>query len=147
MQKTKPGFTLIEMMLVLAVIATLVVITAYSYNNAQNRARTSENIKRAQDIINMAEQSLALEIYGRKYPDKRSVEWSSFKNSLPDAAQRHISETDLPGTHNFQSLTYITCRNNDGDIAGIKVAYWDYVKHSVEYLKTDGTNGPGLTCN
>ncbi|HRC28068.1 MAG TPA: type II secretion system protein GspG [Candidatus Saccharimonas sp.] len=57
MRKTKSGFTVIELIVVIIVVATLATIVIVSYNGAQSRARDT---RRQTDIANIVK---ALELY------------------------------------------------------------------------------------
>ena len=51
--KTK-GFTLVELLIVIVVIAILAAISIVAYNGVTNKARDDERVADARDIINAA---------------------------------------------------------------------------------------------
>ncbi len=135
----KKGFTIIEMMIVIGIIGVLVSVVAFQFHGAQLRTRTAENSKRAHDIINSAEQQLALATYDRSYPDKRNVQqWQYFQNTLPSGSLDNLV-TDmalLPSAEHPQRLLYLNCRDSNDQILGLIVQYWDYVEAKVKSITT-----------
>ena len=150
--KTKSAFTVVELMIVLIAVGILSTIVTVSFSAANRRARTAENVKRAQDIINLAEQNLVLGFSSQnKYPSKgpRASIYNvsdSFRNALPEAARANLSLTDAPDGAHTERLLYMTCIDTDSEITGVKVAYWDYTTNAVNYTKTGETDGANITC-
>lgn len=141
---TKRAFTIIELLLILFVISSLMGIVIFQFQGAQNRARTAENTKRAHDIINSAEQQIGLAVVDRGYPDKRDiVKWQRFLAILPEASAKNISTDSaiVPSGSDPQRLQYLTCRDETGEIKGIKVRFWNYSETRVDEIKTGDTEG------
>lgn len=131
-------------MLVLFVIITLAGIVAFQFHGAQNRARTAENVKRAHDIINSAEQQLGLAVVDRGYPDKRdNIKWQRFLEILPDASSQNISidSSLLPSGSDPQRLQYLICLDGAAEIQGLKVKYWNYSDSKVDEITTGDVEG------
>lgn len=153
MKKNKCGFTLIEILIVVTVLATLMVIVAFRYTSSQSRARTLENQKRAQDVTIAIEQFLIFNQSERHYPVKKSgggfVEADElFLESLPDSSRDNLSTTEAPDGVHPQRLYYIDCRDAVTNyIVGVKVAYWDFIKGTVEVVRTGSTDQTaGVEC-
>lgn len=159
--KTKRGFTLIELLIVLIVIGVLVSLIAFRYKDAQLRARTAENTKRANDIINVAEQQIALALSGdeRGYPDPRpnaygqkTEKWKKFLEMIPPGSARHLGDGAgwEPSGANPERLRYVACREGGAGsdiISGIKIVFWDHVERKTSEVTTGEVKGSGIFCN
>ncbi|AHB41984.1 Fimbrial protein [Candidatus Saccharibacteria bacterium RAAC3_TM7_1] len=69
MKKSQRGFTIVELLIVIVVIAILAAITIVAYNGIQNRAKAS------------AAQELASQIY------KKAEAWNAIQSSYPNYCQ------------------------------------------------------------
>lgn len=54
-KKDKSGFTIVELLIVVVVIAILAAITIVAYNGIQNRAKKSSAISTAQSVLKKIE--------------------------------------------------------------------------------------------
>lgn len=153
--KTKTAFTLIELLIIVAIIGVIASMVAFRYHGAQLRARTAENNKRAHDVVNVAEQQIALATSRkeRTYPDKRdSSKWQAFLELVPPGSSRNLStdSTIEPSGARPELLQYIVCIENTGSdeiISGIKVRFWDHVNKKVDELTAGDVASVGLTCS
>ena len=116
------GFTIVELLIVIVVIAILAAITIVAYNGIQNRAKAS------------AGQSLANSIV------KKAEAWNSIKSGYPTNAQLKAGDSTAPEAK-LDDTTSVQTANVDGTSAnggkvvtylgnctggGAKVGYWDY---------------------
>lgn len=67
----QPGFTLVELLIVIVVIAILATISIVAYNGVQDRARTSSGQQLASEIAKKAE--IYNTLIGRYAPDKQHL--------------------------------------------------------------------------
>lgn len=148
--QNKPAFTLMEMLIVLVLIGVIMGLTVFAYSGSQYRAKTSENIKRAQDIISAAEHELVFDETHSSYPIRAigSLTWSNFVGSLPPAVKRNLIDGNnpMPDGNNRERLVYLNCFRSYNECVGIKIAYWNYVDRKVEYLTAGETEGSGIHC-
>lgn len=94
MRKTKSGFTIVELLIVIVIIAILAAITIVAYNGMQQRARDAQ---RAQDMRTIAK---ALEMYYTihgQYPPAGGATvinagWSSSQDASWDTLATHLRD-------------------------------------------------------
>lgn len=139
--KSNRGFTIVELLIVVVVIAILAAITIVSYNGITQRAKTSSSLSTAEQVRTKA------------------TVWFSILNSYPDLAQLRtntIAPTDIdtPGgpLGPFEAklsspsvamgATIDVVRANEGKtvyyapcwdgtkFSGANIAYWDYSTNS-----------------
>lgn len=149
----KHGFTLIELLIVICILGILATIVAFRYHGAQLRARTAENVKRSHDVINVAEQQLALALTSkdRTYPNKSDQAiWDQFLERVPAGSSRNLvtQNSDGPNRARPENLLYVMCTEDGSSsrIVGIIVHYWNYVDDRVDQLTSGHTSDPGLIC-
>lgn len=82
MKTNKNGFTLLELLVVIGIIAVLMALGAISYNLAQSKGRDSRRISDMKAIQNALEQYYANN--GFKYPTTCSDATSFIKGSWPE---------------------------------------------------------------
>ncbi|MDO4870663.1 MAG: type II secretion system protein [Candidatus Saccharibacteria bacterium] len=147
MRRNYKAFTLIEILIIIAVLATLMVIVAFRYTSSQSRARTLENKKRAQDVTIAVEQFLIFNQSSEAhYPVKKVgggfVDADKlFVESLPDSVKQVLSTTEAPNGSHTQRIYYINCKDlTTNYVVGIKVAFWNYDKNEVETISTGSTD-------
>ena len=78
MSKTKSGFTIVELLIVIVVIGILAAITIVAYNGVQNRSKTA------------AGQALANSI------EKKAAAWAAVKGLYPTNAQLVAGDSTVP---------------------------------------------------
>lgn len=166
MQKSKSGFskgfTIVELLVVIVIIAILAAITIVAYNGAQGRARDD---KRKTDIINITK---ALELYysdngtypvttattstlGAQWYSSGDASWMPFSiiltganaiNSVP--ADPNPSVTTPPWTANGYQYAYIS----NGTCGTMTQGQWYMLVWRYENSAQDKTaNGAGCTTN
>lgn len=102
------GFSLIELLIVIAIIATLVTLSVASYTTVNKRSRDT---KRKSDIEQLRN---ALEIYraeNKKYPGAGSGNWTDAGNLSTDLVSTYIavipSDPDTSLVYRYQATTEI----------------------------------------
>jgi len=133
--KKTSGFTIVELLIVVVVIAILAAITIVSYNGIQNRSNAAASLSTASSVAKKAESFNAV---AGKYP-AFPVDFSNSPatSSTPDGslAGTGIVLADVatkpakPAT-----IEYRICENHTGAVVG----YWDYVAKTrvLTYLGT-----------
>jgi len=121
--KNERGFTIVELLIVIVVIAILAAITIVAYNGIQNRAKAS------------AGQELASQVA------KKAEAYNTIKSSYPTTIN-NFSASDAPEANldNTSSVSFGTALTADSAKGGTVVAYmnpsatggcvewWDYSK-------------------
>lgn len=82
MQKTKSGFTIVELLIVIVVIAILAAISIVAYNGMQARSRDA---KRSSDVANITK---ALESYKAIY--------GVYPQETPTGVREHSNKVQIP---------------------------------------------------
>ncbi len=133
------GFTLVELLIVIVVIAILAAITIVAYNGIQNRAKTSAGQTLANSIQKKAQ---AYNTIQSVYPT-----WSELKNNYDagtTVASTTTSEAKLDDATSLtaSATTALTSSNANGGktvqygacaatgAVGARIVYWDYTKTS-----------------
>lgn len=142
-----------ELLVTIILLGILVVIVAYRYSDSQNRARTFENHKRAQDVTIAVEQFLMFATKDRHYPVKDPSggfvpEDKLFMETLPDSARDNLSTIQKPDGQNHQRLYYISCKDSiTGHDIGVKVGYWNLMEKRMDTVSTGKTDKDAdVTC-
>lgn len=113
MSRIQQGFTLIELMIVVAIIGILTAFALPQYNNYTNRAKIKSCLAEATDIAHGAVAARADGIVSMMPADS----WSACDNSGTDTYDATVL---LPATGTFTAVarddapTTITCQNNTG---------------------------------
>lgn len=131
--KRGEGFTIVELLIVIVVIAILAAISLVTYTGFQNRARTT----RAQDTgTAVFKQAIAYQINQSYFPPTRAAFDTIDVSRLPaDVAFVFGS----PNSSNGQTgVKYEICNGSAGSSArpaGIKVTYYNYTTSSLVILE------------
>ena len=125
------GFTLVELLIVIVIIAILTVVSLVAYNGLQNQAKTSAAKSTVDSVAKKAE------LYNTeegKYPSKISVLTGADTKKSYYIAAANVTEL---GSDTFGSTTptttvkYVPCPDT-GDATGATISYYDYSKNKVE---------------
>lgn len=119
------GFTLVELLIVIVIIAILTVVSLVAYNGLQNRAKTTAAASAAETVAKKAE-IYNTEISGYPADLKTLMEASSDKSysigtDVLTGASKGLS--DLASKPNeANTIAYKACTGNKG----ARIFYWDY---------------------
>ena len=134
--KTK-GFTLVELLIVIVVIAILAAISIAAYNGVSNKARDGERLASARDIINAAA------VYNSEKGHWPTIaELGSFNTiKLSDQIRSRLGTT-APNPGDKSKYQYQLCGTAPG-FTGAKVTYWKEVIDGHETHEKTVNSGSG----
>jgi type IV pilus assembly protein PilA len=135
------GFTIVELLIVVVVIAILASITIVSYTGIQNRAKTSVSLSTATAI---RDKTATWDTLLGSYPDLAQLRTNSLTPpnidtpggaTGPSEARLGSSDSAIGATldvvraNNGNTVFYAPCWNGT-KLSGGTVTYWDYSKNS-----------------
>ena len=142
--KKQQGFTIVELLIVIVVIAILAAITIVAYNGIQNRARTTKAQTNAAAVQKVAE---AANADNAVYPGTTSAFTSGSSATLPSGITLLTGVGGVLSAANGEnSIDYDYVGASTTTATGGRVRYWDFttgaISTNVIYL---GTATPGST--
>ena len=117
--KKDRGFTIVELLIVIVVIAILAAITIVAYNGIQNRAKASSAQSAANTIIKKAEAANAV---ASTYPTAVGGFSAQADSTLAGSGITLAAISAAPTSP--ATVEYFPCTTPSG--AGARIAYWDY---------------------
>ncbi len=129
------GFTLVELLIVIVIIAILATISITLYSGSQKRAKTSTGLATASQVLNKA--TLSYTVDGKYPANKAGFGADSPEGSLDDTTQAKVIDgaiIDEAQSEDGTIVGYEVCTGNEG----AKVTYWDFVD-GIAKSKTAGS--------
>ncbi len=124
--KKQHGFTIVELLIVIVVIAILAAISIVAYNGIQNRAKLSNAQSAASTIVKKAE---AYNAELSSYPTTLSALTSAASSTtynVPTGTVTQAGTVPTAAPANSNTILFYTC----GSGAGVRIGYWDYVANA-----------------
>lgn len=134
--KTK-GFTLVELLIVIVVIAILAAISIAAYNGVSNKARDGERLASARDIINAA-----ATYNSEKGHWPTIAELGSFNTIRLSSQIKSRLGTTAPTPSDKGKYLYELCGTTP-NFTGAKVTYWKEVINEHETHEKTVSSGGG----
>ena len=139
-QTKSRGFTIVELLIVIVVIAILAAITIVAYNGIQNRAKTSAGQSAANSVIKKLEALNAIK--GQYYSSSAGLTgttMNTYAAAAPVSTEANVDDTAsviaATDATSGATLTSSTARNGSTVAVwacplGAEVYYYDYTKTS-----------------
>ena len=136
------GFTIVELLIVIVIIAILAAITIVAYNGIQNRAKTSSGQSLANSILKKAEAYNTARTTGSGYPTFAEL-------TATTSAVQEAQLDDASAVTNYVAGTAATQAGNVGtymdgkevvyrqlSASGACIYYWDYTAATGSEVKS-----------
>lgn len=145
------GFTIVELLIVIVIIAILATITIIAYNGITARAHASASLAAAQSVANKAE---AYNAELGTYPMTVAAMTGAASTTsyfLPADSITRVSAAIASAPTNDNTIAVQACPVA-GPAIGLKIYYWDYsaspaVAKYVSAGSTGGTCGPAYVAS
>ena len=124
------GFTLVELLIVIVVIAILAAISIVAYNGVTNKARDDERVATARELINSA---AAYNSEHDKWPKHSTLLTFNTVKLNGNAANTSIVQGSEPTSGNKSLIKYRLCKDGgdastEDEATGVEVSFWKDVK-------------------
>lgn len=125
LQSNQKGFTIVELLIVIVVIAILAAISIVAYTNIQNRARTSTAVSSAKTVRDVAE---AYRGANSEYPTTHAQFVSGGTDSIARMPDDIEFGADPAAGNNGKTVTVRACREAaaPSPVVAIEVTYRDF---------------------
>lgn len=133
------GFTIVELLIVIVVIAILAAITIVAYNGIQNRAKASAAQAASNTMIKKAEAANAI---ASAYPANLTDFNAQSDSSLTGSGLYTVATTLAAAPTNANTLNYEKCTT--GNTTSARVTYWNNTT-SAAVATIIGNNSPACT--
>lgn len=124
------GFTLVELLIVIVIIAILTVVSLVAYNGLQNQAKTSA-VKSTVDSV-----AKKAELYNTeegKYPDGISKLTGADTNKSYYIAGTNVTDLGTASPTSGAKTTEVKYEKcGSGDPTGAKISYYNYSENKIE---------------
>ena len=149
--KDERGFTIVELLIVIVVIAILAAIVIVAYNGIQQRAHTATARSNAEGVQKVVEAYAADDSAGSgKYPSLSDLTgWTGGVTRIPNGVT--VDSATLSSTHGGDGKVIQYVPDASSDATGGCIGYWDSSNNQAVYVyagaaKT-GTNAAAPTCS
>ena len=122
MQKLRAGFTIVELLVVIVVIAILAAITVVAYNNIQDRATNAARIAAAKDTLTILE---LYRVQNQRYPElpdmpipRENLKASCIGSNWPDSDTGKVCWNIYPDSH-IGASTFITDNTVNAELSTV----------------------------
>jgi len=150
--KKDRGFTIVELLIVIVVIAILAAIVIVAYNGVQKRAQVSTAKSNAESIQKVAEAYAADTSAGNGiYASSNTVlgSWSSGVSRVPAGVS--LTNATLTTSHSDGKTIQYVPKGTSPNFTGACVGYWNASTSVAAYVytgdATTGTNAATPTCS
>lgn len=134
-QAKQKGFTIVELLIVIVVIAILAAISIVAYNGVTQRARDNERQSDARNIVNAVSAYNSEESKWLTTPQEVKSELAGYDTTkVPSEALDKVGG-QVPDAQNKDRYQFETCSTNN-ITTGAKISYWqDGVKSGESNVK------------
>ena len=139
-QSKASGFTIVELLIVIVVIAILAAITIVAYNGIQNRAKASAAQSASNTMIKKAEAANAI---ASAYP-ANATDFNAQTDSALTGSGLYTVTTLSAAPSNPGTVIYEKC--TAGNTTSARITYWNYSASPAAAAQTViGNNSPACT--
>jgi len=139
------GFTIVELLIVIVVIAILAAITIVAYNGIQNRAKTTALASAAETVQKKAEAANAI---ASAYPASTTDFAAQNDSSLAGSGITLINgapTSTLTTTNSSVSYRKCTTPASGKPAQQAEIGYWSYTANAAQYVYVGGTAAADCT--